>query len=68
MDNVILFPGWIRVDDGLWHGCKKYRHIGIVKESIPAKDWKRLYQWDLVRWLRGYREGSETTQRGGSAA
>ena len=34
MDNVILFPGWIRVSDGLWHGGKKYRHIGIVKETI----------------------------------
>jgi hypothetical protein len=53
MNNLILFPGWIRLSDGLWHGCKKYRHIGEVKESISAKDWARVYQQDLRRFLRG---------------
>ena len=53
MNNLILFPGWIRLSDGLWHGCKKYRHIGEVKEAISAKDWARVYQRDLRRYLRG---------------
>lgn len=66
MDNAILFPGWICVSDGLWHGGKKYRHIGIVKETILPKDWERLYKWDFLRWLRGQREPQTNT--GGRAA
>ena len=67
MDNVILFPGWIRVSDGLWHGGKKYRHIGIVKETIPVKDWRRLYLWDCVRWARGHRAITERVHAEGTA-
>ena len=66
MDNVILFPGWIRVSDGLWHGGRKYSHIGIVKETIAEKDWLRIYKWDYLRWLRGQRESQTNT--GGTAA
>ena len=68
MNNDILFPGYICVDDGLWHGGRKYEHVGIMKERISAKDWKRVYQWDFLRWLRGQRDVSVTPQRGGGAA
>jgi hypothetical protein len=41
MNNVILFPGLIRLEDGLWHGCRRYRHVGEVKVAV----------WDLRRML-----------------
>ena len=60
-NNVILFPGWVRVSDGLWHGGRKYRHISIVKETISVKDWRRVYLWE--RWSRGYRDAARMPQQ-----
>ena len=52
MHNVILFPVVRCLEDGLWHGCRRYRHVGEVKQAVSAKDWKRIYDWDLRRMLR----------------
>jgi hypothetical protein len=65
-NNLILFPGYLRRNGVLWHGCRKYRHVGEMKEAISAKDWARSYQWDLRRFLRGEFEVAEP--RGGNAA
>ena len=51
MNNVILFPGYVWIDGAVWHGCQKYRHVGVMKETLPPKDWRRVYSWDLVRWF-----------------
>ena len=42
MHNVILFPVVRR----------RYRHVGEVKQAVSAKEWKRIYDWDLHRMLR----------------
>ena len=59
MDDVILFPGWIRVSDGLRHGGKQYRDIGCVKETIPVRI-GGVSTDGTLRWrrtaLRGMRE------------
>ena len=52
MHNVILFPVVRRLEDRLWHGCRRYRNVGEVKQAVSAKDWKRIYDWDLRRMLR----------------
>ena len=51
MHDVILFPVVRRLEDGLWHGCRRYQNVGEVKQAVSARDWKRLYDWDLRRML-----------------
>ena len=51
MHDVILFPVVRRLEDGLWHGCRRYQNVGEVKQAVSARDWKRIYDWDLRRML-----------------
>jgi hypothetical protein len=63
--NIILFPGLIKLDGKWWHGGRSYRDVGELKASISPRDWQRVYNWDLVRWLRCQ---GDTAQGGGNAA
>jgi hypothetical protein len=68
MSNVILFPACIRVGDWWCHGGRKYKHVGILKSTISPKDWERVYQFDLRRFLRGELCAADSRRGGGNAA
>jgi hypothetical protein len=51
--NVIVFPSCLQIGDWWWYGGKQWKHVGKIKEAVSARDWERLYQWDLRRFLRG---------------
>jgi hypothetical protein len=52
MSNV-NFPGYYRVGAFWQYAGKPWEHVGKIKEAATAKDWERLYQWDVRRFLRG---------------
>ena len=68
VSNVVNFPGYYRVGDFWLYAGKKWKHVGKIKEAVSARDWERLYQWDVRRFLRGEICNSGKQHGKGSAA
>ena len=66
MNNLILFPSFIRVNDQWRHGGRTYRNVQELAETLSASDYRRAYEWDLRRTLREHSGSHSNT--GGSAA
>ena len=68
MSNVVNFPGYYRVG-GFWqYAGKQWKDVRIIKDAVTARDWERIHQWDVRRFLRGEICNSHKKNGGGNAA
>jgi hypothetical protein len=61
--NIVPFPVCVRErskEGGWWYAGKKYDWVGEVKKLVTDREWRRIYERDLLRHVREMERGGNS--------
>jgi hypothetical protein len=66
--NMVYFPVACRISGRIWHGGRAFESKQELIDSLSAKDWRRVVEWERrdAGWVLSKRSGGDK-KRGGAA-